>query len=124
MASRFGVDISDVGRGFQDLVQSWNLVGEQRRVQAEREAQSDQALLSLALAAGGAFIPGVSALAGAQIGLGAAQLLGPRPNVGAGASMLLGGAERVQRDDALVKFGEALSPAERGGGAPAGAEPR
>src|SRR3990167_8364451 len=101
MASRFGVDISDVGRGFQDLVQSWNLVGEQRRVQAEREAQSDQALLSLALAAGGAFIPGVSAVAGAQMGLG--------------------GAERVQRDDALTKFGEALSPADRPAAAKAAA---
>src|SRR3990167_7323273 len=121
MASRFGVDISDVGRGFQDLVQSWNVVGEQRRVQAEREAQSDQALLSLALAAGGAFIPGVSAVAGAQMGLGAAQLLGPRPNVGAGASMLRGGAERVQRDDALTKFGEALSPADRPAAAKAAA---
>jgi hypothetical protein len=112
MASRFGVDISNVGRGFQDLVQSWNLVGEQRRVQAEREAQQEQALLSLAGAAAGAFIPGVSAVAGAQMGLGAAQLLGPRPNIGAGASMLLGGADRMQRDDALQMFGKAVNPPE------------
>src|SRR3990167_9331251 len=121
MASRFGVDISDVGRGFQDLVQSWNLVGEQRRVQAEREAQSDQALLSLALAAGGAFIPGVSAVAGAQMGLGAAQLLGPRPNVGAGAPKLLGGADRMQRGETPGEVCKALNPANRGAAAQAAA---
>src|SRR3990167_3356882 len=119
--SRFGVDVSNVGRGFQDLVQSWNLVGEQNRMQREREAQQQQAMLSLLAAAGGAFIPGVSAVAGAQMGLGAAQLLGPRPNVGAGAQMLLGGADRMQRDEQLGKFGKALNPADRGAAAQAAA---
>ena len=125
MTSRFGVDISNLDRAFGNLIQSEQLKAERIQMQREREAQGMQALLMLALTAGGAglgaagMLPaGAGALAGAQGGAAIASLVGPRPNIGNAVNLGLGAAGTVKSDMALAEkkaamdqFASAVNPA-------------
>lgn len=120
----YGIDISGLENDFSRYAHSFDLIAEQNRIRAERRAQSEQALLTLALAGGGAalgglgLLGGAGALTGAQGGAAAASLLGPRPNIGAAVSLGAGAAQTygadqaaATRNDALNKFQAAVNPA-------------
>jgi len=125
MASRFGVDVSNLDAAFSSYGRAVNLLAEQRRLEAEREAereaqreQAKRVLIGSALGfAGGQFLGDGQGAAGLQFGAAAANLTGPRPNQGAAMQMGAGGIRSMQqqqirneRSAALKEFEDAVHP--------------